>query len=83
MRPSTILPNRSLSVLVLAMDRIDPERLANILQALPILARLGLAARDADLRARAAEKIALIIVDRLDGPEPPIADERQMSLSHV
>jgi hypothetical protein len=66
-----------------AMDRIDPERLADILQASPILARLGLTARDAALRAKAAEKIALIIVDRLEEPEPPAADERQMALPHL
>jgi hypothetical protein len=65
------------------MDRIDPHRLADILEASPILARLGLTARDTTLRARAAEKIAMIIVDRLEEPEPPAADDRQMALPHL
>jgi hypothetical protein len=62
------------------MDRIDTRRLADILEAAPATARLGLTASNSALRTRAAERIALIIVDQLEATPPFVPDERQMTL---
>jgi hypothetical protein len=59
---------------------IEPQRIADILLASPVWARLGLAAPDCRCRERAADAIATIVADRLERP-PHHCDERQLPLS--
>lgn len=66
MKPS--LSKRSLYVLMAAMERIDRDRLADILLNAPAWARVGLTVRDARMRERAADALAATIVERLTKP---------------
>jgi hypothetical protein len=62
------------------MERLDPTRIADILAASPIWARLALTAASPTLVERAADTMAALIVARLGEPEPPTSDSRQMAL---
>ena len=63
---------------MLAMERLDPAHVANIILAAPGWARVGITMPDQAMRERAADTIAATIVERIAEPEP--ADERQMAL---
>jgi hypothetical protein len=60
-------------------DSIDPRRIADILAAAPVWARLALTAEKESLRERAAVQMAALIVHRLDQPEGA-DDPRQLGL---
>lgn len=59
---------------------ISTQRLADILLQAPSWACMGLTAPDERLRGRAADTLALVIAERLELPERPVRDERQMTL---
>ena len=57
----------------------DPHRIADILEASPIVARLALTAPNESLRRRAAETLGAIVARRLND-DGPVDDGRQMML---
>jgi hypothetical protein len=62
------------------IERVEAQRLATVLAASPIWARLALTSANPRLVERAAETMADIVILRLSEPEPPCSDERQMGL---
>jgi hypothetical protein len=62
------------------IDRFEAHRLAGILAASPMWARLALTAADDRMRERAAETMAAIVLSKLAEPPPPVIDEAQMLL---
>ena len=57
------------------MERIERDRLADILLAAPGWARVGLTMPDARLRERAADALAATIIEKLEGSPPPDANQ--------
>jgi hypothetical protein len=62
------------------IERVEAQRLASVLAASPIWARLALTSANPRLVERAAETMAAIVIHRLSEPEPPCVDEAQMML---
>jgi hypothetical protein len=62
------------------MERPESARMSGIILSAPVWCRLALACPDERLRERGADVLAAILVSRLNEPEPPVRDERQMIL---
>ena len=62
------------------MDRVEAQRLSDILAESPIWARLALTAADPRMRERAADTMAAIVLSKLAEPPPPVRDDAQMRL---
>ncbi|WP_093454676.1 DUF6771 family protein [Sphingomonas sp. YR710] len=60
------------------MERISRTHLADILLNAPAWARVGLTVRDDRMRERAADILAATILERLE--EPPVPDANQLPL---
>jgi hypothetical protein len=60
------------------MERIERQKLSAILLAAPGWARIGLTMPDERMRERAADTLAVTIIEKLEGSSPP--DESQLSL---
>lgn len=61
------------------MERIDPEEISEIILMAPAWARIGITMPDENLRIRAANELAITIVEQLAG-YPEIKDRNQLSL---
>lgn len=75
---ANLLPNRSLFVLLVRMERIDINDLADILVGTSVSTLAGLLAADPACKAKAAHNLACDIVTRLDMPAEP--DRNQLRL---
>ncbi len=60
------------------MERIERQKLSSILLAAPGWARVGLTMPDERMRERAADALAAMIIEKLDGSAPP--DVNQLNL---
>lgn len=61
------------------MDQLSPATLSAAIMSAPAFARLGLSMRDARMRERAADALAVAIVEGLERPRPD-HDGSQMKL---
>lgn len=61
------------------MMHVNPESVSAAIRSAPAFARLGLSMRDAAMRERAADALALSIVESLERPRPD-HDGNQMAL---
>lgn len=61
------------------MDHPSPAVISAAIKSAPAFARLGLSVRDARLRERATDALAVAIAERLERPVEP-RDENQMAL---
>lgn len=52
------------------MDQLSPATVSAAIRSAPAFARLGLSMRDANMRERAADALAVAIVERLEQPRP-------------
>lgn len=61
------------------MDHLSPATVSAAIMSAPAFARLGLSMRDPDTRERAANVLAIAIVEQLEQPRPDF-DGNQMPL---
>lgn len=61
------------------MERIEPAQLAQIILAAPAWARVGLTVRDVRLRERAAEALAVDLIEQFNAPVT-VEDRDQLRL---
>lgn len=59
--------------------QVSPESISAAIRTAPAFARLGLSMRNATMRERAADALAVAIVEGLECPRPD-HDENQMAL---
>ena len=62
------------------MMHVNPESVSAAIRSAPAFARLGLSMRDETMRERAADALAIAIVERLEHPGPDHDDGSQMAL---
>lgn len=75
----TPLPNLFLLCSHARMIELSPATVSAAIRSAPAFARLGLSMRDANTRERAADTLAVAIVERLERPVPS-TDPNQMPL---